>query len=1175
MTIGWLFCLETNVARPTLITVRGQFLRIDGTPERGTVEFQSKVYTLYSSGSTATVPSRIAAALDVDGNVEIEVPATNDPAWIPQGWNYTLILRLSSDYSIFEVSVPYDAPGGEVTLAELIPVGGNSPIVPANYAPLVHTHTAADIVAGVIASARLPIGVTSGTVAAGDHTHPAGGDHQHTYGIADITGLTAALNSKAATAHTHVVGDVTGLTTALNGKANISHTHVISDTAGLQAALDSKAPVGDYISPEDLTGFATTADLDEKADAVHSHVVNDVTGLQTALNDKAPAVHTHAIADTSGLQGALDTKANVSHNHAQTDVTGLTDALAAKVDSEDLAEVALTGDYNDLANKPTMVGAPVTSVAGREGDIVLTKSDVGLANVDNTSDAAKPVSTATQTALDGKANAVHNHAQSDVTGLVDALAAKVDTEDLADVATSGSYNDLTNKPTITAPPVTSVASKTGDVTLVKGDVGLANVDNTSDANKPVSTATQSALDAKAPIASPTFTGTVSGVTKSMVGLGNVDNTSDANKPVSTATQTALNGKANTSHTHVIADTTGLQTALDGKAAAIHGHAIADVTGLQTELDGRATDAELTAGLATKADVGHVHEGAAVPNPINLATLANPPATPAAGTSLLYTRDLNGGALLAYKGSSGVEYSVLRDVVFQVRNVSGATIPKGTPVYASGFSSGSDNAIEVAPALANSTTTMPVLGITVSDIANNAYGGCMRFGRLENVNTSAYTFRDLLYVSATTPGAMVNTQPATTATSQRVATVARVHATAGVLYVDIQTMLHNSAGSNRETWTIGSGTSASLSYRMVSTGNITSSITATPTAARTWTLPDASGTLARTDEVTPKVTGPASATDNALVRFDATTGKLVQDSLVTVSDTGTVILTPQASVAYARGQLYYNSTTESLEFHNNNANVAMQIGQELWIRVWNATGSTIANGAPVYLSGVDATSGFPTVALAAANAVATAQVAGLATESIATGTSGYVTLAGSVSGVNTSAFTAGATLFLSATAGTLTATAPASPNYRVVVGTVLVSNATTGRIMVRPSAPILAFGTANQVLGMNNAGTAFEHKTVNGTNNQVSVTHAANAITLGLVSNTSLPGAPTAATAAAGTNTTQIATTAFVQTAASTKAPNLMVWNGSAYVASTTATLYVGPNDPGTVPDGSVWIDTDA
>jgi hypothetical protein len=45
-------------------------------------------------------------------------------------------------------------------------------------------------------------------------------------------------------------------------------------------------------------------------------------------------------------------------------------------------------------------------------------------------------------------------------------------------------------------PVTSVANKTGAVTLVKADVGLTNVDNTSDANKPISDATQAALDVK-------------------------------------------------------------------------------------------------------------------------------------------------------------------------------------------------------------------------------------------------------------------------------------------------------------------------------------------------------------------------------------------------------------------------------------------------------------------------------------------------------------------------------------------------------------------------------------------------------------------------------------------------------------------------------------------------------
>ena len=57
------------------------------------------------------------------------------------------------------------------------------------------------------------------------------------------------------------------------------------------------------------------------------------------------------------------------------------------------------------------------------------------------------------------------------------------------------------------------------------------------------TAQNSAIDLKANIASPTFTGIVSGITKSMVGLANVDNTNDANKPVSSAMQTALDLKA--------------------------------------------------------------------------------------------------------------------------------------------------------------------------------------------------------------------------------------------------------------------------------------------------------------------------------------------------------------------------------------------------------------------------------------------------------------------------------------------------------------------------------------------------------------------------------------------------------------------------------------------------------
>ena len=71
-----------------------------------------------------------------------------------------------------------------------------------------------------------------------------------------------------------------------------------------------------------------------------------------------------------------------------------------------------------------------------------------------------------------------------------------------------------------------------------------NVHGISDTSALALTATvDSALNLKAPLESPTFTGTVAGITNTMVGLGSVDNTEDSAKPVSTATQTALDLKA--------------------------------------------------------------------------------------------------------------------------------------------------------------------------------------------------------------------------------------------------------------------------------------------------------------------------------------------------------------------------------------------------------------------------------------------------------------------------------------------------------------------------------------------------------------------------------------------------------------------------------------------------------
>lgn len=211
----------------------------------------------------------------------------------------------------------------------------------------------------------------------------------------------------------------------------------------------------------------------------------------------------------------------------------------------------------------------VISVNGNNGVVVLDADDIGLGNVDNTSDVNKPISNATSSALSGKASTSHNHNASDINAgtlnasrlptaidatkiangsvsntefqYLDGVTSAIQTQIDGKVATDGAkvltdVNFTSAKDTklsgiatgAQVNTVTSVASKTGAVTLAKADVGLGNVDNTSDANKPVSTAQQTALNLKANLASPTFTGTVNGITKSMVGLPNVPNTDATN-----------------------------------------------------------------------------------------------------------------------------------------------------------------------------------------------------------------------------------------------------------------------------------------------------------------------------------------------------------------------------------------------------------------------------------------------------------------------------------------------------------------------------------------------------------------------------------------------------------------------------------------------------------------------
>lgn len=143
-----------------------------------------------------------------------------------------------------------------------------------------------------------------------------------------------------------------------------------------------------------------------------------------------------------------------------------------------------------------------------------------LQNVDNTPDADKPVSAAQQAAIDLAIANLIASAPGALDTLNELAAAMGDDPDFAATVT----NALAGKQPLSAnlttfagiAPSANVQSLLAAanyaafktlLSLVKGDVGLGNVDNTSDANKPVSTAQQAALDLKAPLASPSLTGT--------------------------------------------------------------------------------------------------------------------------------------------------------------------------------------------------------------------------------------------------------------------------------------------------------------------------------------------------------------------------------------------------------------------------------------------------------------------------------------------------------------------------------------------------------------------------------------------------------------------------------------------------------------------------------------------
>ena len=278
---------------------------------------------------------------------------------------------------------------------------------------------------------------------------------------------------------------------------------------------------------QSYTDIAVTAHNEPNSNA---HGISDFSALAlTADVDQAilDAIGTHN-SDTSNVHGISNTLALVASTEALlSDVTDLqteTGSLQTQIDAK-LSTTVAAATYAPLAN-PTFTGTVVlpvtTSIDGVSGTEIgylegvtsaiqtqldakaptasptftgtvagITKSMVGLGNVDNTADASKPVSTAAQTALDLKANL------------------------------SGG---ATFTGTVVLPSTTSI----GNVSATE----IGYVDG-------VTSAIQTQLNAKAPTADPTFTGTVSAANVVLSGNLTVQGTTTTQNTNSVSVQDPL------------------------------------------------------------------------------------------------------------------------------------------------------------------------------------------------------------------------------------------------------------------------------------------------------------------------------------------------------------------------------------------------------------------------------------------------------------------------------------------------------------------------------------------------------------------------------------------------------------------------------------------------------------
>lgn len=226
-------------------------------------------------------------------------------------------------------------------------------------------------------------------------------------------------------------------------------------------------------------------------------------------------------------------------------------------------EVSLVKVFNTLS----------AHIANTSNPHNVTKAQVGLSNVNNTSDTNKPVSTAQQTAINNAKSEAKSYTDEKIAGLINGAPSTLDTlKEISDaMAENEDVVEALEEAVGTKAKASDLTAHTGNTSnphnVTKAQVGLSNVPNVTTNNQtPTFTEASSTSALKSGETMSVLFGKIAkaitrlishladtsnphSVTKSQIGLGSVDNTADSAKPVSTAQKTAIDAVQTNLNTH--------------------------------------------------------------------------------------------------------------------------------------------------------------------------------------------------------------------------------------------------------------------------------------------------------------------------------------------------------------------------------------------------------------------------------------------------------------------------------------------------------------------------------------------------------------------------------------------------------------------------------------------------